>query len=182
MKNHSVASCATLIILPKSGTYEIASRTKPLRLQNKSRVSPNLHLRKELQSVTSRKIKQSAHHQRGLCLKKSIKQLRRSFNQKLKSIDQHGALTDMVRYLQEKQQTIDPFKLPEDSPGDRTARYVYGETRSGLGSLQSARLDWDEEDTKLIDEALSKYEKCPRNPEITKVFSSTPQLQKNLRR
>ena len=57
MKKNSVALCATLIILPKSSTYEIASRTKPLRLQNKSRVSPNLHLRKELQSVTSRKIK-----------------------------------------------------------------------------------------------------------------------------
>jgi len=85
-----------------------------------------------------------------------------------------------VRYLQEKQPTIDPFKLPDDSPGERTARYVYGETTSGHGSLQSARLDWNEEDTKLIDEALSKYEKCPRNPEITKIFSSTPQLQQIL--
>ena len=85
-----------------------------------------------------------------------------------------------MRYLQEKQPTIDPFKLPDDSPGGRTARYVYGETTSGHGSLQSARLDWDEEDTKLIDEALSKYEKCPRNPEITKIVSSTPQLQQIL--
>lgn len=85
-----------------------------------------------------------------------------------------------MRYLQEKQPTIDPFKLPDDSPGEKTARYVYGETTSGHGSLQSARLDWDEEDTKLIDEALSKYEKCPRNPEITKIFSSTPQLQQIL--
>ena len=76
-----------------------------------------------------------------------------------------------MRYLQEKQQTIDPFKLPDDSPG---------QTTSGHGSLQSARLDWDEEDTKLIDEALSKYEKCPRNPEITKMFSSTPQPQQIL--
>ena len=84
MKNHSVASCATLIILPKTDTYEIASRTMPLRLRNKSRVSPNL------QSVTSRKIKQSSHHQRGLCLKKSIKQLRRSFNQILRNIHQRG--------------------------------------------------------------------------------------------
>ena len=80
-----------------------------------------------------------------------------------------------MRYLQEKQPTIDPFKLPDDSPGERTARYVYGETTSGHGSLQSARLDWDEEDTKLI-----KYEKCPRNPEITKIVSSTPQLQQTL--
>ena len=84
---------------------------------------------------------------------------------------------DRVRYLQEKQPPIDPLKLPEDSPGEGTARYVYRETPSGHGSLESARLDWDEEDTKLIDEALSKYEKCPRNPEITKIFSSTPQLQ-----
>ena len=68
-------------------------------------------------------------------------------------------VTYRVGYLQEKQPTIDPFKLPDDSPGERTARYVYGETTSGHGSLESARLDWDEEDTKLIDEALSKYEK-----------------------
>ena len=89
-------------------------------------------------------------------------------------------VTDRVHYLQGKQPTIDPFKLPDDSPGERTARYVYGETTSGHGSLQSARLGWDEEDTKLLDEALSKYEKCPRNPEITKIFSSTSQLQQIL--
>ena len=98
----------------------------------------------------------------------------------MKALTSPEKVTDRVRYLQEKQPTIDPFKLPDDSPGGRTARYVYGETTSGHGSLQSARLDWDEEDTKLIDEALSKYEKCPRNPEITKIFSSTPQLQQIL--
>ena len=81
-------------------------------------------------------------------------------------------VTDRVHYLQEKQPTIDPRELPDDSPEERTPRYVYGETISGHGSLQSTTLDWDKEDT-----ALSKYEKFPRNPEITKIFSSTPQIQ-----
>ncbi|KAJ7386098.1 hypothetical protein OS493_012441 [Desmophyllum pertusum] len=61
----------------------------------------------------------------------------------------------------------------EESPSERTANYVYAApSTSGGFSKESGRVEWSEEESALIEKALSGFDKCPRNPRSSP--SSTP--------
>ena len=87
---------------------------------------------------------------------------------------------DRVRYLLEKQPTMDPFKLPEESPSKKTQKYILSALSVSMpmaASMESGRVDWTDEDTALIEKALLNCSKCPRNTEIRSIFIRTPELQ-----
>lgn len=95
----------------------------------------------------------------------------------LVSPDKVKKVIDRVRYLKQKEPAGDPYQLPEDSPTKRRAEYVNAPSTSGDESLESGRVDWSEEETQLIEEALYGYEKCPRNTNIRRIFHTSPQLE-----
>lgn len=100
--------------------------------------------------------------------------LRTSLNSQIKV----KKILDRVRYLQDNKPYIDPFQLPEESPSERTANYVYAApSTSGGFSKESGRVEWSEEESALIEKALSGFDKCPRNPAIQSVFHSTKELE-----
>ena len=89
-------------------------------------------------------------------------------------------VSDRVRYLMEKQPTMDPYELPEQSPSEKTGKYILSALSASLPtaeSMESRRVDWSEEDTALIEKSLLNWSKCPRNTEIRTMFISTPELQ-----
>ena len=81
---------------------------------------------------------------------------------------------DRVRHLVNSQPTLNP----QESPLERTAKYVLSApSTSGLHSIQSGQVEWSEEETAAIEEALKGYDKVPRNTEIISLMSSTQELQ-----
>ena len=90
-------------------------------------------------------------------------------------------ISDRYRYLKQAEKRIDPHELPVESPQTRTAAFVYdtvnAPSESGPGYYEATRVDWSAEDTATIEEALQKFEMCPRNHETKLLFQTTPELQ-----
>ena len=89
-------------------------------------------------------------------------------------------VSDRVRYLIKSSSPKDPLHLPEVKPSERTSQYVSGPPSSDEPSCQSGRLEWTDEETRAIEDALSTLQKPPRNTELRTIFSASPVLRQIL--
>ncbi len=90
-----------------------------------------------------------------------------------------------VWHLYKNREMTDPYQLPEDSPSVRTASYVLstspGPPPRPPSSIESGRVEWSDEETDLIRQALKGWKKVPRNTEIRELFSKSKNLQQILK-
>ena len=83
---------------------------------------------------------------------------------------------DRVRYLFETRTTVDPYKLPQESPRERTATFVASIPERPPSSIASGRVEWSNEETEAIQEALTFWRKAPTQEEIRQMFSKSQVL------
>ena len=85
-------------------------------------------------------------------------------------------VVDRVRYIFDKRATIDPFELPEESPAKRTEEFVAATLEKPPSTIQSGRVEWSDEETEAIQEALRFWRKMPNQEQIREMFRKSQVL------
>ena len=85
---------------------------------------------------------------------------------------------DRARYLVQQRPTMLPEDLPEETASTRTAAFVQTVPDRPPSSIESGRVEWSDEETMAIREALTitGYTKCPNNEQIRQLFKRTSVL------
>ena len=87
---------------------------------------------------------------------------------------------DCVRYFWKTQPSVDPEDLPEKTASQRTAAYVHTVPERPPSTIESGRVEWDEEETDAIQQVLKDLDRCPTKAEIQKLFSRNTILSRTL--
>ena len=87
---------------------------------------------------------------------------------------------DCVRYFWKTQPSVDPEDLPEKTASQRTAAYVHTVPERPPSTIESGRVEWDEEETDAIQQVLKDLDRCSTKAEIQKLFSRNTILSRTL--
>ena len=85
-------------------------------------------------------------------------------------------VVDRVRYLFDNREAVDPFQLPEECPAQRTAQFIAGIPEKPPSTIESGRVEWSNEETAAIQEALMFWRKLPTKQEIRDMFRKSQVL------
>ena len=85
-------------------------------------------------------------------------------------------VVDRVRYIFDKRPTVDPFELPEESAANRKAQFVAGIPDKPPSTIESGRVEWSNDETEAIQEALTFWKKLPTQEQIREMFRKSQVL------
>ena len=88
---------------------------------------------------------------------------------------------DRVRYFWKIRPSVNPEDLPQETASQRTAAYVHTVPERPPSTIESGRVEWDEEETVAIQEVLKDLDKCPSKAQIQQLFSRNTILSRILK-